>query len=159
MANALKDTLAKAASEDVDVDFSGAGEGGDLENVPAGDYVATVIECEPGESKAGNPKLTIKWELEEPIEGCWPTIITHPPTSGRGAGILRDTLRALDPKLLASIEAGEAKLKPGALLKKRAVLSVRPQKNDAQYVEVYRYKPVARRAAAITKKAGGRKLG
>lgn len=135
MSNELDDLLAESTGDDLEVDFSGASSG-DFELLPNGDYTATVTEATPGVSKANNPKITVKWRIDGPThEGR--VLFTHPVTKGKGSGILKDTLRGLgfDVEKLT-------KLNPQALVGKQCIITVGVQKDNADFNEVKKFKPV-----------------
>ncbi len=142
MAASLKDTLANATSDEVDIDFSGAGESlGDLQNNPPGTYNVRVSECEVGTSGSGNPKVVFVFELDQKNEGCWPSERRHCPTSGKGSGILKDTLAALGYDI-AAIESGKERFKPSSALGRQAIIVVGPQKDKPEYNEIKKIKAV-----------------
>lgn len=164
MASSLKDKLADATNDEVEVDFSEAREGlGELEDLPKGTYNATVIECEPGESQSGNPKVAFKFEIaeDEKVDGCWPTVFRHAPTSGAGSGIFRDTVEALGFDI-AALESGKTRFKCSEAIGIPCLLVIGARKGEPDRTEVKRVKTSTKKAAGATKTAAkrtGRKLG
>ncbi len=131
----LDDILADSTGSDVAVDFSGAGDG-DFEVIPDGEYLARVTEAKPGESKAGNPKIALRFEIEGPTHKGR-VLFRHCPTSGKGAGILKDTLRGLG----FDVET-MTKLNPQNIVGRTGILVVGVQKDNADFNEVKKVKRV-----------------
>lgn len=123
------EVIAEAMKDEVVVDFSGASEG--FVTVPPGTYEVIVKLAEVGRSKADLPKVVFQFEVTEPGEFQGQTLFKHCPAAGKGSGILRDTLSALGVK----IEDGQS-FKPSTTKGKRAIATVKPQKNNSEYTDV-----------------------
>lgn len=143
----LKDTIAQAMDDEVEVDFSAA-TSGEFEPLPPGDYEVTVDECKGGESASGNPKVVFVFKLDEPLDGFTSTLFKHCPATGRGAGILRDVLRGLgfDVDKMTKFNPADAE-------GKQAIVTVRFQKDNPEFNEVTKVKAVPGKPAA---RRGGR---
>lgn len=165
MPSKLRDKLSAAQDDVIVPDYSEARDSlPDFEDLPIGTYSATVIECETGTSNAGGPKVVFKFEVaeDEQVEGCWPTVFRHAPTSGPGSGIFRDTVEALgfDP---------EEPFKCSSAIDRECVVVIGKRKNG-EGTEVKRVKAVpgakAKPAAKTTRSrtaakpaAGRRRVG
>lgn len=131
----LRDKLDEAiAGDEIDLDFSSAREG--FGKIALGEYNAVVIEATPGTSGNKNPKVVVKFQIEDDDErkAKGRTFFKHCPAAGDGAGILRDVLKAL------GIDAGE-KLKCSTLVGKKCVIVVRDQKDSDEFQEIAKVKP------------------
>ena len=138
----LKDKLAEALDDEIDLDFSQARDG-DFGPVECRDYLATVIEAAPGTSKANLPKVVFKFQITEECPAKGRIFFKHAPARGEGAGILRETLRGLgiDPEKTK-------KLRPADTVGKEAVITVKFQKDSDEYQEIAKVKPVKAGASA-----------
>lgn len=153
---ALKDTLDRAMNDEVDVDFSGAREGG-FGPIEPGDYNATVIECSADVVKNGDnkgaPKVVFKFRINDGEAHAGRVFFKHCVTKGEGAGILRDVLRSLG----ANTDELR-KVKPSAYVNKQCIINVRFQKNSPEQQEVGYTKAAkgTKLSASTAKKVDGR---
>lgn len=150
---ALKDKLKDAMNDEVDVDFSGAGEGGDFGPVEIGDYEMVVSESTIGSSKANKPKVIVVFKIVEGSKNAGRVFFRHCPTTGAGSGILRDTARALG----VNVDDADTKFKASSLIGKRCINTVGFQKGSDEYQEIKRSKPVpGAKVGGAAKRAGSR---
>lgn len=125
----FSDQIKDALEEEIEVDFSGAGEQKDFSPVPAGRYTFVVESCEPGVSGSGNAKVTFKLKIAEGSTGAGRVFFKHCPTSGEASGILRDILVAIDLPIANGF-------KPKSTVGKKLSMEVRMQKGSDVYQEV-----------------------
>ena len=123
----FSDQIKEALEDEIDVDFSGAGEKKDFGPIDPGRYTFEVVECEPGVSKEGNPKVTFKVKIAAGQANAGRTFFKHCPTSGAGSGILRDMLEALGMPA--------SKFRPKDALGRQLSLEVRMQPGSDTYQE------------------------
>ncbi len=139
---ALKDKLKEALNDEVEVDFSGASDG-NFDPIEIGDYEAVVDSSEVGTSKAGGPKVVVVFKIVEGEKHAGRTFFRHCPATGRGAGILRDTARALG----VDVDDKAKKFKAGSLVGKRAIITIAFQKGSDEYQEIKKVKKLPAKAA------------
>lgn len=140
----LRDKLTEALDGDeIDLDFSNARDS--FGKIALGEYNAVIIEAAPGNSKAGAPKVIVKFQVEDDDDrkAKGRTFFKHCPAKGAGAGILREVITAV------GLDVG-AKLKCSTLVGKKAIIVIRDQKDNDEYQEVAKVK------AAAGKKAGSK---
>lgn len=130
MTKSFNDTLSKALSDEVAVDFSAARDS-DFSPIPPGRYPATVASVETGVSKAGEPKVVFQFKLDGPPEHAGRVFFKHCVTRGTGSGILRDVLRGLGFDV-----DGMTKFRPSDALGRSAVITVRFQKGSEEFQEI-----------------------
>lgn len=111
----------------VDVDFSGAIEFGKLD----GEYEAVVVAANPGTSKAGNPKIEFVFEVTS-TKGKGALRTRHAPTTGRGAGLCKQVLKALGH----DTSEPKARFKLSSMIGKPVVLTMGPQKDNDEFDEI-----------------------
>lgn len=140
----LDKTISRATKDEVEVDFSGAREGGNFDPLEPGDYTAEVHACEPGTSGSGNPKLVFQFRVtEDPYVGR--ILFKHVPVKGEGSGIARDVLNGL-----GFDTATMRKFSPGSALGKACVITVAIQNDNPDFNEIKRVKPAAKASATGT---------
>jgi hypothetical protein len=83
----------------ISYDYTEAGEGGDFVTLEEGRYVLKLIKAATGESKAGNPKAIIDFEVLEGKSGIGGTVRQDWPTTGAASFRWRDFLKALGVEL------------------------------------------------------------
>lgn len=141
----LDNIVNQALDDEVEVDFSGAKEGGGLyDDVPHDEYLWEVIGCEKKTSKPSekNPQGAPMLKVDVAIvggeyDGKRKTINCM--LQGGGAGVTRDLLRVLG----FDVDSPTFKLKMGDTVGKRFLGTVRQQKNDPQYQEIVKLKAAA----------------
>lgn len=139
--SALGDKLKDAMNDEVEVDFSGASEGGgDFAPVDVGDYEAVVDESTPGIASSGNPKVVIRFKIVDGEKNAGRVFFRHCPTKGSGSGILRDTARALG----VNVDDKAKKFKPSELVGKRCIITIAYQKGSTEYQEIKKCKALAK---------------
>ena len=151
---ALKDKLKDAMNDEVEVDFSGASEGGDFGPIETGDYEVVVTESVQHTSKAGNPTVKVQFKIVEGEKNAGRTFFRHCPTKGAGAGILRDTARALG----VDVDDKSKKFKPSSLNDKRASATIGFQKGSDEYQEIKKLKALPTGTKSGTRSRAGSKL-
>lgn len=153
--SALGDKLKDAMNDEVEVDFSGASEGGgDFAPIDVGDYEAVVDESAPGVAASGNPKVVVRFKIVDGEKNAGRVFFRHCPTKGSGSGILRDTARALG----VNVDDKAKKFKPAELVGKRCIITIAFQKGSTEYQEIKKCKVLvgAKKVTGATKKAAGR---
>lgn len=151
--SALGDKLKDAMNDEVEVDFSGASEGGDFAPIDIGDYEAIVDESTAGVSKASQPKVVVRFKIVDGEKNAGRVFFRHCPTKGSGSGILRDTARALG----VNVDDKAKKFKPSELVGKRCVISIGFQKGSNELQEIKKCKAVAgKKVTGVAKKTMGR---
>ena len=91
----------------IEYDYTEAGEGGDFVVLEEGRYVLKLIKAANGESKAGNPKAVVDFEVMVGKSGIGGIVRQDWPTTGAASFRWRDFLKALGVKLPKS---GKGKL-------------------------------------------------
>lgn len=132
----LDDVVGAALDDEVEIDFSGAREGGDFDVLPAGNYDAVVESTDTGVSGSGNPKLVIRFKLENGR-----VQFKHCPLRGEGSGITRDVLTALGVDT-----EGMRKFNRKSIEGTPCVLVLGIQKDNPEFNEVKKVKPAAKRS-------------
>lgn len=152
--SALKDKLAKAMDDEVEVDFSGAGEG--FNPIPSGDYELEVTECVPSMSKSNNQTVKFQFVIVEGEQHAGRVFFRHCPTGGSGSGILRDTARALG----VNVDDKQKKFKPSECVGLRCIGTIGFQKGSDEYQEIKKCKALkasGTKATGAAKRTGLRK--
>jgi hypothetical protein len=150
----LKDKLKDAMNDEVEVDFSGASEGGDFAPIEIGDYEMIVEESTAGISKANAPKVVVRFKIVDGEKHAGRVFFRHCPTTGSGSGILRDTARALG----VNVDDKAKKFKPSELVNKRCICTVGFQKGSTELQEIKKVKALAgaKKVTGAAKKTTGR---
>lgn len=130
----LDDIVNDALDDEVDVDFSGAKEG-DYDDVPHAEYVWVVESAKKDSSSKGDPAVVITFVIAEG-ECAGKKKSKFCMLVGGGSGITRQVLRALG----FAVDSDSFRLKLGELAGRRCLASVKQQKNDPQYQELYKFK-------------------
>jgi hypothetical protein len=152
---ALKDKLKEALNDEVEVDFSGASEGGDFAPIPIGDYELLVEASASSTSKAGNPTVKVQFKVDQKDSAHNGRVFfRHCPTKGKGSGILRDTARALGE----DVDDKAKKFKPSSLIGKRAIGTIGFQKGSDEYQEIKKLKAIPAKGAGRSTTRAGSKL-
>jgi hypothetical protein len=138
---ALKDKLKEALNDEVEVDFSGASDG-NFDPIEPADYELCVDSATVGTSKAGAPKVVVVFKIVEGEPHAGRTFFRHCPATGTGAGILRDTAKAL------GIEITGKKFSVSELVGKRAIGTIAFQKGSDEYQEIKKLKALPTSGAA-----------
>src|SRR5690606_4580081 len=141
--SALDKVLAEATTAEVEVDFSAARDG-DFAPITPGEYRAVVDEATAGTSKAGTPKVVLRFKIVEGEQHAGRLFFRHCPTRGDGSGILRDTLRALGFDVDSM-----TKFTPSDAVGREALITVGFQKGSDELQEIKKVKalPGAKPAA------------
>src|SRR5713101_8798737 len=123
----LDEVIEGATSDEAEVDFSGAV---DFEPLADGDYLFEIETIENGTSKPkppakfGNPKIVWKFVcLEDGAVGR--VIFAHTPTTGKGAGLTKNILKALD----IDVSEDKIKVKFSQLVGRQVILNLRRQRD------------------------------
>lgn len=140
MAESLDDVLSNATNDEVEVDFSAAV---DFEAVPAGDYVAEIIEVSPTKAgeKAKNPgaplaKFVFKVTEDGPAKNR--QFFVYANLTGAGAGRTKELLRAIG----VAVEGEKITFRLSQAVGQTVVLVVLNHGEDAEYPnEVKKVKP------------------
>lgn len=119
--------------EEVLVDLSGAVE---FERVPDGEYQATISDVEAGVSKEGNPKLTWTFVITDEGPAHARQMLRHTPTTGKGAGLTKQVLKALG----VDTDAPELRVRPSSYVGKNVTLVVGEQKGT-EFSEIKKVRP------------------
>jgi hypothetical protein len=138
----LDEVLNNATSDEVEIDFSSAVT---FENLPDGTYTFEVEECEPSVSgekskNPGAPLLHWKFVVVAPEEFVGRVMHRHSPTNGKGSGLTKDVLKALN---VPGLDDPKIKFKRSTAIGQQLVADVQPQKGDDQYVEMVNLRPLA----------------
>lgn len=137
-----QEALLAAADEGSDelIDLSGI-EATRFTALPAGRYLAEVVEVERGTVKSGDnkgaPKLTIRFKVEEDLEGepINKVLFDHRTLTGKGAGVTKARLEDLGVDVTQPIS-------PSSIVGTKAYLTVSVRKdrdtdNNIDKVELY----------------------
>lgn len=137
----LDAVLQGATTDEVDVDFSGAV---DFSPLRKGRYPAVIESVEPGVSgpnskNPGAPKLVWKFVvIEGEYEGR--VLFRHSPTTGKGAGLTKDVLRAIG---VPGLDNPNIKFKMSTAVGQKVYLDVDFQKDNAKFNEITDVLPYA----------------
>lgn len=137
--SALGDKLKDAMDDEVEVDFSGAGEGGDFGPIDIGNYEAFVDESTAGIAKSGDPKVVVRFKIADGEKNAGRVFFRHCPTKGKGSGILRDTARSLG----VNVDDKAKKFKPSELVGQRCIITIGFQKGSNELQEIKKCSAVA----------------
>lgn len=133
---ALKDVLAEALDDVVEVDFSGAKSADPLPvDVP---MLMEVVKCEPSMSQAGNRMVVFHFSPVD-SEESWRVFRQYSATSGAGAGFFRSTAKALgfDTDTMKTFKCSDA-------VGRRAMATLRMQEDSDIFQEIAKLAPVAK---------------
>lgn len=130
----LDDIVAGAgADEEVDLDFS---EATAFEPLVKGRYAATIKDCVPGTSGAGNPKLTWTFVVTDaPYAGR--QLMRHTPTKGKGSGLSKQVIKAIGQDTSQT----SMKFRPSSAAGKEVLLDVDIQEDNPDFNEIKKVLP------------------
>ena len=137
----LNSIINNATTDEVEVDFSGAV---DFTPLAPGTYDAVIESVEPGVSgpnskNPGSPKLIWKFVVtEEPYVGR--VLFRHSPTTGKGAGLTKDVLRAIG---VPGLDQPNVKFKLSSAPGKAVSLEVTIQADNPNFNEIKGVKAAA----------------
>lgn len=144
----LDTALNQATADEVAIDFSGAV---DFSPLPDGPYVAEIESVEPGVSgqnskNPGAPKLVWKFVvIDGPHTGR--VLFRHSPTTGKGAGLTKDVLRAIG---VPGLDSANIVFKMSSAVGQKVVLDVTRQKDNENFNEIKSLKAYVPAAPATT---------